>query len=133
MVRRADSGGGPKAAIHSGLDSALGSHPCVALSSYQAPPLYGGCPISPKKNHPLWKKSALNPGGLGGQSPSRNCHQKCGTLRPDSAGDSRKYKKQLAVSPAHVCAFKCLSRKEIFRMLHTYTADAPRIAIGTKG
>src|SRR5215467_15290128 len=29
-------GGGPKAAIHSGLDSALGSHPCVALSSYQA-------------------------------------------------------------------------------------------------
>ena len=36
-------GGGPKAAIHSGLDSALGSHPCVALSSYQAPPLYGCC------------------------------------------------------------------------------------------
>jgi hypothetical protein len=35
-------GGGPKAAIHSGLESALGSHPCVALSSYQAPPLYGG-------------------------------------------------------------------------------------------
>jgi len=34
-------GGGPKAAIHSGLDSALGSHPCVALSSYQAPSLYG--------------------------------------------------------------------------------------------
>ena len=34
-------GGGPKAAIHSGLESALGSHPCVALSSYQAPSLYG--------------------------------------------------------------------------------------------
>jgi len=34
-------GGGPKAAIHSGLESALGSHPCVALSSYQAPLLYG--------------------------------------------------------------------------------------------
>ena len=34
-------GGGPKAAIHSGLESALGSHPCVALSSYQASPLYG--------------------------------------------------------------------------------------------
>src|SRR5712692_9224594 len=34
-------GGGPKAAIHAGLESALGSHPCVALSSYQAPPLYG--------------------------------------------------------------------------------------------
>jgi catechol 2,3-dioxygenase-like lactoylglutathione lyase family enzyme len=34
-------GGGRKAAIHSGLDSALGSHPCVALSSYQALPLYG--------------------------------------------------------------------------------------------
>ncbi len=30
--------GGPKAAIRSGLGSALGSHPCVALSSYQAPP-----------------------------------------------------------------------------------------------
>ncbi len=27
------------AAIHSGLESALGSHPCVALSSYQAPRL----------------------------------------------------------------------------------------------
>lgn len=34
-------GGGPKAAVHSGLESALGSHPCVALSSYQASPLYG--------------------------------------------------------------------------------------------
>jgi len=43
MVRRADQEGGPEAAIHSGLDSALGSHPCVALSSYQASPLYGGC------------------------------------------------------------------------------------------
>jgi hypothetical protein len=32
-------GGGPKAAIHSGLESALASHPCVA--SYQAPLLYG--------------------------------------------------------------------------------------------
>ena len=28
-----------EAAIHSGLESALGSHPCVALSSYQAPRL----------------------------------------------------------------------------------------------
>ena len=34
-------GGGTKAAIHSGLESALGSRPRVALSSYQAPPLYG--------------------------------------------------------------------------------------------
>jgi hypothetical protein len=32
MVWRADQDGGPKAAIHSGLESALGSHPCVALS-----------------------------------------------------------------------------------------------------
>ncbi len=31
-------GGGPKAAIHSRLDSALGSHICVALSSYPALP-----------------------------------------------------------------------------------------------
>ena len=37
----ANTGNGPQAAIHSGLESALGSHPCVALSSYQAPPLYG--------------------------------------------------------------------------------------------
>ena len=29
-------GDGPKSAIHSGLESALGSHPCVGLSSYQA-------------------------------------------------------------------------------------------------
>ena len=36
-------GGGPKAAIHSGLESALGSHPCVALSSYQAFRFYGKC------------------------------------------------------------------------------------------
>ena len=54
-------------------------------------------------------------------------------FRPDSAGDSRRHKKQIAVSPTHVCAFKCLPRKEIFRMLRTYTADAPRISIGTKG
>ena len=33
--------GGPKAAVHSGLASALGSHPCVALSCYQANRLYG--------------------------------------------------------------------------------------------
>jgi hypothetical protein len=31
MVKRADQGGGREAAIHSGLDSALGSHPCVAV------------------------------------------------------------------------------------------------------
>jgi hypothetical protein len=43
MVWRADQDSGREAAIHSGLDSALGSHPCVALSSYQASPLYGGC------------------------------------------------------------------------------------------
>ena len=30
---RADEGGGGEAALHSGLASALGSHPCVALSS----------------------------------------------------------------------------------------------------
>ena len=64
-------GGGPKAkaAIHSGLESALGSHPCVALSSYQAPPSYGNRGSPQKKNHPLWKKTAINPGGFGGQSP----------------------------------------------------------------
>jgi hypothetical protein len=38
-------GGGCEAAIHSGLESALGSHPCVALSSYQAGGLYGKCRI----------------------------------------------------------------------------------------
>jgi hypothetical protein len=41
MVQRADQEGGPKTAVHSGLESALGSHPCVALSSYQASPVYG--------------------------------------------------------------------------------------------
>jgi hypothetical protein len=35
------TGGGRETAIHSGLDSALGAHPCVALSSYQAFSLYG--------------------------------------------------------------------------------------------
>ena len=43
------------------------------------------------------------------------------------------YKKQIAVSPTHVCTFKYFLQKEMFRMLHTYTADAPRIPIGTKG
>jgi hypothetical protein len=33
MVWRADQDGGPKAAIHSGLASALGFHPWRALSS----------------------------------------------------------------------------------------------------
>ena|ERR1017187_9029147 len=28
----------------------------------------------------------------GGVTPSRNCHQKCGTFPTDSAGDSRRYK-----------------------------------------
>jgi hypothetical protein len=56
-----------------------------------------------------------------------------GTFRTNSAGDNRRYKKQIAVSPAHICTFKCMPRKEIFRMLHTYTADAHRISIGTKG
>jgi len=52
-------GGGPKAAIHSGLESALGSHPCVALSSYQAIPVYGGCRHRQSKKHPLRKKTAV--------------------------------------------------------------------------
>jgi len=54
---------------HSGLESALGSHPCVALSSYQASPVYGSFSNQKSKNHPFWKKTALNPGGFGGQSP----------------------------------------------------------------
>src|ERR1019366_5527922 len=69
MVRRADSGGGREAAIHSGLDSALGSHPCVALSSYQAPPLYGRWRNPTREKHPFWQKTALNPGGVGGAAP----------------------------------------------------------------
>src|ERR1019366_1560116 len=70
MVRRADSGGGREAAIHSGLDSALGSHPCVALSSYQAPPLYGRWRNPTREKHPFWQKTALNPGGVGGAAPN---------------------------------------------------------------
>ena len=69
MVRRADQDGGREAAIHSGLESALGSHPCVALSSYQASPVYGSFSKQKSKKHPFWKKTALNPEGLGGQSP----------------------------------------------------------------
>src|SRR5215472_2397896 len=69
MVERAKPGGDPKAAIHSGLESALGSHPCVALSSYQASPVYGSFSNQKRQNHPFWKKTALNPGGLGGAEP----------------------------------------------------------------
>jgi hypothetical protein len=46
--------GGRETAIHSGLESALGSHPCVALSSYQAFPLYGKLRQEQKQNHPFW-------------------------------------------------------------------------------
>ena len=45
------------------------SHPCVALSSYQASPVYGSFSNQKSKNHPFWKKTALNPGGLGGRAP----------------------------------------------------------------
>src|SRR5262245_49366973 len=62
-------GGGPKAAIHSGLESALGSHPCVALSSYQASPLYGNVSNGQRTNEPILVEKAVNPGGFGGQSP----------------------------------------------------------------
>src|ERR1035441_8395859 len=90
-------------------------------------------PISRNTNHPLWKKTAINPGGgLGGKAPQGTATRNA-AFSPDSAGDSRRYKKQIAVCPTHVSAFKCLSRKEMFRMLHTYTADAPRISVGTKG
>src|ERR1017187_9875389 len=65
MVMRADHGGGREAAIHSGLNSVLGSHACVALPSYQALPLYGWCWNQKRKDHPLWKRTALNSGGLG--------------------------------------------------------------------
>src|SRR6516162_452109 len=64
-------GGGPKAAIHSGLESALGSHPCGALSSYQASSVYGNRRSRRQTNHPLWKETAINPGGLGAKPPSR--------------------------------------------------------------
>ena len=47
--------------------------------------------------------------------------------------ETPKYRKQVSTSLTHVCTFKCLPRKEMFRMLHTYTADAPRISIGSKG
>jgi hypothetical protein len=46
----ADQDGGPETAIHSGLDSALGSHPCVALPSYQAFPVYGSSCNQKRKN-----------------------------------------------------------------------------------
>ena len=61
--------GGLKAAIHSGLDAALESHPCVALSSGQASLLYGGYGQARKQNHPFWRK-AINPGGMGAAPPS---------------------------------------------------------------
>jgi hypothetical protein len=71
--------------------------------------------------------------GVWGAKPPKGLPPEMRDLRTDSAGDGRRYKKQIAVSPTHVRTFKCLPRKEMFRMLHTYTADAPRISIGTKG
>ena len=62
-------GGGPKAAIHSGLDSALGSHPCVALSSYQAPPLYGGCPNIAQQKSSTLEENCDKSWGVWGAKP----------------------------------------------------------------
>jgi len=42
------------------------SHPCVALSSYQASPLYGSFSNRKRQDHAFRKKTAPNPGGFGG-------------------------------------------------------------------
>src|SRR5665213_3186011 len=63
-----ESGGGPKAAVHSGPGSALGSHPCVALSSCRVIRLYGPQPSTRgRSKRPLWPK-AINP-GVWGEAP----------------------------------------------------------------
>jgi hypothetical protein len=41
MVERANQEAARRPPLHSELESAPGSHPCIALSSYQAPSLYG--------------------------------------------------------------------------------------------
>jgi hypothetical protein len=41
VVERANQEAAQRPSVHSGLESALGSRPCVALSSYQAPSLSG--------------------------------------------------------------------------------------------
>ena len=51
--------------MHCGLDSALESHPCVALSSYQALPVYSGLAKRPRENTYTLVETALNPRGLG--------------------------------------------------------------------
>src|ERR1700733_15468317 len=66
MERRADQDGGPKAAIHSGLESALGSHPCVALYSYQAFRLYGKCLCAVKKKPSILVKNSDKSQGVWG-------------------------------------------------------------------
>ena len=73
-------------------------------------------PISPNKNHPLWKKTAINPGGLGGQSPSRNCHQKC-AFRPDSAGNIKSRSPSLQLMSAR--SSDCLERRCSACYIHT--------------
>lgn len=56
----------------SGPHEALGSHPCVALSSCEVLPVYGSPAVSPTANQPVWPK-AINPGVWGG-APISDLH-----------------------------------------------------------
>src|ERR1019366_6705809 len=83
-------GGGPKAAIHSGLDSALGSHPCVALSSYQAPPLYGGCPSIAQQKSSTLEENCDKSWGVWGAKPLKELPPEMrpsAQIPPETAGD----------------------------------------------
>src|ERR1019366_73199 len=121
MVRRADSGGGREAAIHSGLDSALGSHPCVALSSYQAPPLYGGCPnIAQQKSSTLEENCDKSWGGGGDKPPKGTATRNAGPspqIPPETAEDIKSTSPSLQLMSAHSSV--CLERRCSACYIHT--------------
>lgn len=69
MEWRANCGGGREAAVHSGLALALGSHPCVALSSAASKTIVRQTRWRVKRSASILENKALNPGGLGAEPP----------------------------------------------------------------
>src|ERR1039458_10872793 len=67
MVRRADSGGDREAPIHSGLDSALGSHPCHILLA--GPSIVRQVAEPDKRKTSILAKNSAKSRGVGGAAP----------------------------------------------------------------
>ena len=108
MVKRANQEAARRPPSIPGLTRRSGRIPALPYPPIKLLHCTAVAPISTNKNHPLWKKTAINPGGFGGQSPSRNCHQKCDLphrFRRRQPGDikSRSPSLQLLSARSSVC------------------------------